>query len=316
MQCAIWGTTAQVIPTFGVDYVIFDSPRAGGKYRISGTAQAIVGTFTEHAKRLLTTWLCEQRRAGVEEPQINSDVLNVVKGRQPLPFMERFTAALRCLGNHIKQLGSRIVLGAENDPDTLRFLAETESTGPDELMELLRLLSETNFIEATFHSNGGYFRPTARGWEELDRLKRPRIDSSQAFIAMWFHDQTNNAYFKGFAPAVEALGYKAMRIDKKDHNNKIDDEIIAEIRRSRFIVADFTCEPGKARGGVYFEAGFALGLGIPIIWTCKDSSLSDLHFDTRQYAHIVWKDADDLRTQLAARIGATIGDGPLRSKHA
>jgi hypothetical protein len=53
------------------------------------------------------------------------------------------------------------------------------------------------------------------------------------------------------------------RVDQKHHHlNKVDDEIIAEIRRSRFLVADFTCEPGKVRGGVYFEAGFAMGLNM------------------------------------------------------
>jgi nucleoside 2-deoxyribosyltransferase len=105
-----------------------------------------------------------------------------------------------------------------------------------------------------------------------------------------------------------------MRIDKKDHNNKIDDEIVSEIRRSRFLVADFTCEPEKVRGGVYFEAGFALGLGLPVIWTCKHTSLDDLHFDTRQYAHIVWETPDNLYAQLRNRIGATIGDGPIRKE--
>jgi hypothetical protein len=96
------------------------------------------------------------------------------------------------------------------------------------------------------------------------------------------------------------------------HLNKVDDEIIAEIRRSRFLVADVTCEPGKVRGGVYFEAGFAMGLNIPIIWTCKETSMNDLHFDTRQYPHIVWKHSADLYTQLKARIGRLIGDGPKR----
>jgi len=129
---------------------------------------------------------------------------------------------------------------------------------------------------------------------------------------MWFHADTNEAYLEGIQPALIDSGWKAMRIDKKEHNNKIDDEIIAEIRRSRFLIADFTCEPKNARGGVYFEAGFALGLGLPVIWTCKETSLADLHFDTRQYAHIVWKSPSDLYTQLKDRIGATIGEGPVR----
>jgi hypothetical protein len=310
MPCAIWQTQAQVLINAGA-YQVVDSPRAGGKYWISSIAIGFVGTFNDRAKRLLTSWLCEQRHAGAEEPHIDGDILKIIEARQELPFTTRFSNALRSFGEHITQLGTRITLGADTDDDTLRFLAQTESRNIDELMELLRLLDETGYIEANFHSNGGHFRPTARGWEELDKMKRRRVDSSQAFVAMWFNNQTSDAYIHGIAPAVTDTGYKVMRIDKKDHNNKIDDEIIAEIRVSRFVVADFTCEPEKPRGGVYFEAGFALGLNIPVIWTCKDTSLKDVHFDTRQYAHIVWKDATDLYSQLKNRIAATIGHGPV-----
>jgi nucleoside 2-deoxyribosyltransferase len=105
---------------------------------------------------------------------------------------------------------------------------------------------------------------------------------------MWFNDVTHAAYNDGIELAIRDSGYRALRIDKKEHNNKIDDEIIAEIRRSKFLVADFTCEKEKVRGGVYFEAGFAMGLRIPVIWTVAKESLADVHFDTRQYNHIVW----------------------------
>ena len=46
-----------------------------------------------------------------------------------------------------------------------------------------------------------------------------------------------------------------MRIDRHEHVNKIDDEIIAEIRRARFVVADFTHGDTGGRGSVYYEAG-------------------------------------------------------------
>jgi nucleoside 2-deoxyribosyltransferase len=130
---------------------------------------------------------------------------------------------------------------------------------------------------------------------------------------MWFSDETQSAYADGIEPAITESGYRAVRIDKKEHNNKIDDEIIAEIRRSKFLVADFTCEKEKVRGGVYFEAGFAMGLGLPVIWTVKKESLGDVHFDTRQYNHIVWDTPETLRNLLKARIGAVIGDGPLKA---
>jgi nucleoside 2-deoxyribosyltransferase len=310
-SCIIWKTPAELLEKAG-DHEVFDSPRAGGQYWISGTGSGQVLPLTDLAKRLLTTWLCEQRRTGVQIPRIQSNVLDIIGARQSLSVPTRLTRSLQVLGNDIRELGSYLVLTHESEPDTLRYLAETESKNFGELIELFEMLNKTGHIEGTFFLGGGAnVRPTALGWQEIENLSRPRNDSSQAFVAMWFHDSTNEAYLNGIAPALSATGYKPIRIDKKEHNNKIDDEIVAEIRRSRFLVADFTCEPKNIRGGVYYEAGFAQGLGIPVIWTCKNTSINDLHFDTRQYSHIVWQDVSELFLQLKNRIGATIGDGPL-----
>src|SRR4051794_30304544 len=64
------------------------------------------------------------------------------------------------------------------------------------------------------------------------------------------------------------------------------------------------------RGGVYYEAGFAFGVGLPIIWSVRSDCLDALHFDTRQYPHIVWRTPQELRTQLQDRIEALLGQGP------
>jgi hypothetical protein len=50
------------------------------------------------------------------------------------------------------------------------------------------------------------------------------VDSSQAFVAMWFNEVTQAAYEKGMAPAIREAGYEPLRTDGKDHVNKIDDE--------------------------------------------------------------------------------------------
>ena len=97
-------------------------------------------------------------------------------------------------------------------------------------------------------------------------------------------------------------GYDPIRADIIEHNEKICDRILSEIRRSGLLVADFTGN----RGGVYFEAGFAMGMGIPVIWTCRSDDMDSVHFDTRQYNHIVWENISDLKTQLVNRIVATL----------
>ena len=127
---------------------------------------------------------------------------------------------------------------------------------------------------------------------------------------MWFSEEVRDLWVQGIEPAIAAAGYQPMRIDRHEHNNRIDDEIMAMIRRSKFIVADFT----KERGGVYFEAGYALGLGLQVIWTCRKDALKEIHFDNRQYNFLTWTNDSlgDFAKRLQNRIEATIG---LPQKH-
>ena len=120
---------------------------------------------------------------------------------------------------------------------------------------------------------------------------------------MSFDPSLESAYDDGIYPAIKIdCDMDPIRIDYVDHNEKICDKIIAEIRTCQFLVADFTLQ----KPGVYFEAGFALGLGRPVIWTCQDSDFANVHFDTRQYNHIIWANPAELRRRLADRIRATI----------
>ena len=60
---------------------------------------------------------------------------------------------------------------------------------------------------------------------------------------------------------------------------------------------------GEQLSSVYFEAGYAEGLGIPVIWTCHaDEEKKGLSFDTRQNEHLLWTTPEQLRSELVARI--------------
>ena len=81
----------------------------------------------------------------------------------------------------------------------------------------------------------------------------------------------------------------------------VDDRIAMECEK-----ADECKIQVRPRGGVYFEAGFALGLDIPVIWTVHKPQLEQIHFDARQYNFIAYETADELRAKLKHRIDATI----------
>lgn len=175
----------------------------------------------------------------------------------------------------------------------------------------LRTLSEQGFlsdVKPYIGSENSRFRISATGWLEIERLSQTGKDSHIAFIAMWF-DESRRSFERAITEAIEDTGYKPIRIDRTEHLNRIDDEIIRRIRQSKFLVADLTGQ----RNGVYFEAGFMMGLGRPVIWLCEREGLSKVHFDIRQYNTIDYADAGELKKRLIARIGANLGEGPLHN---
>ncbi|MDC0935459.1 hypothetical protein OAS39_04160 [Pirellulales bacterium] len=76
------------------------------------------------------------------------------------------------------------------------------------------------------------------------------------------------------------------------------DQIIAEINDSRFVVADLT----GARGGVYYEGGYARGHGLPVIWTCHGDWAEKIQFDVNHINQIRWTDPPELLEKIENRI--------------
>jgi hypothetical protein len=149
----------------------------------------------------------------------------------------------------------------------------------------------------------GVCRITPRGWDRLEPLGGGAAPGT-CFVAMSFKPEMNDAYDLGIRPAVvDDCGFEIIRVDRVEHVDNINDRIMADLRRAQFVVADFTKHPA----GVYFEAGFALGLGRLVFWTCqKDDFTEKVHFDTRPYNHILWSEPAELRERLTARIRALL----------
>lgn len=309
-ECRIWGEPARWLQLDSPG-IVMESPRAGGHYRVNVSDTEIANLSIEK-KLLLTTWIVDQNRLGGVPPLVDPALLrDALPNMRKLGVTERRNRLLMYLARQRPRLGQGIeIRDTEHQRQTFQeMLAWTESS---ELLEIIFLIkfSMDQGLVAEALADPKQIMLTPAGFDLLDGFDRGT--GYQGFIAMWFDPAMMGVTEKGFERAIADAGYKPMRIDRKEHSNKIDDEIIAEIRRSRFVVADFTSEPEKPRGGVYYEAGFAQGLGIPVIWTCRSDAINYVHFDTRQYAHILWTDANDLYEKLKKRIAAVIGDGPLK----
>jgi len=138
---------------------------------------------------------------------------------------------------------------------------------------------------------------------ELKRQVAINAFSRNCFVAMWFDASLEETYQVGIYTPLKNLGYNPIRIDKKEHNDRIDQQIFDEIRKSRFVVSDITGH----RGGVYYEAGFASGLGLPVIQTCKEADFNNRHFDVFTINTIVYNTNEELAARLRQRVMETIG---------
>lgn len=143
---------------------------------------------------------------------------------------------------------------------------------------------------------------TAEGLKKVEELLKQSIESSQGFVAMWFDESMREIYDSYISKAIRDAGFEPCIIRNKEYNDDICDEIMAQIRKSRFLIADTTGH----RNGVYYEAGFAYGLNLPIIWACREDHFKDTHFDVNHNNFIVWKTGEDLYTKLKNRILATV----------
>lgn len=284
IRCPIWRSPdARRISDFWETSDIYYSPRAGGVFRAEDIDDYHYFASQNHKSKAtrikISRWVYDKNRRG-EIGCLTSDEIERIEKQERLSVDQRMERLLRCFAT----IPSQISRGLSYNWDLHeRYIIEaaTECSTVAEQEELDWLMSAAEASD-WLEVHNSYRRLTPAGVKQLEELKTKAVNSEQAFVAMWFGESVGEAYEKGIKPAIRDSGYSPLRIDEKEHNNKIDDEIIREIRRSRFVVCDFTCgliehegeRTALPRDGVYYEAGFAQGLGIPVIWMCQQITLS------------------------------------------
>ena len=277
----------------------------------------------------------ERRNDLHPEKVITLDVLrNIIKQYLPIDPLAKMDDVLFELGKKSKYIGSIHNINVNSDYPYYHCLK------PEELKSILMFLRAEGYISAPYLSDpSNDISITVKGYQRLREIMKPGKDSKQCFVAMRFSPEMDEVYEKAIKSAIEftekgesSPRFEAIKIDSVEHTNDINDEIIAQIRRSMFMVCDLT----GYRGGVYFEAGFAYGLGLEIIYTCredwcKEQVLKDadnnevfflfddkknkieikkegVHFDLAHRNRIEWSpdNLEDFRIKLENRIKAVV----------
>ncbi|MGB6699040.1 MAG: hypothetical protein WBE80_10095, partial [Methylocella sp.] len=106
---------------------------------------------------------------------------------------------------------------------------------------------------------------TMAGWQRYEALKHAQVESRTAFMAMKFDNEMDHVVNDCFKPAVKAAGFELHNLRDGQPAGLIDDQLRVALRTARFVIADLT----HGNNGAYWEAGFAEGLGRPVIYTCR-----------------------------------------------
>lgn len=98
-------------------------------------------------------------------------------------------------------------------------------------------------------------------------------------------------------PKIEQYGYQPRLLTQENTQNseKCSLELIAG---SKLVIADLTAPSPE----VYFVAGYALGLKIPVIWIMKSSDAGKLPVRIEEIRPIVWNTAEELAAILQQRL--------------
>jgi hypothetical protein len=228
---------------------------------------------------------------------------------------EKLESVIRAYADRSNEVGDRIPFKPRRDYPLAACRSEREwSTLVDAAVENGHLRKDEGH-PMDIPTAGDTVQVTAKGWDWLG--SRPSGGGHEAFIAMAFADSQREVK-EAIQHAIEQAGYTPVRMDEDHYVGGVMDRVVAQIRRSRFIVADFTLN----RGGVYYEAGLATGLGIPCLHVCHKGCLDlattnkdRLHFDVAHMATLSYTDDDlpDFR-RLTSRIEAVFGRGPRPAK--
>jgi len=259
-------------------------------------------------REILQAFIRTQNRLD-EYPTIlsNEDIESIVKNAPSYSPQYKMQLLLSELGRYDFQVGYRLSVYPETDYPLI-WARDSE-----QYVFYLQALVNKGFIEYVPSEIGildlpptwkNGIRITIDGWNEILNLRQSTPLSKIGFCAMHMDKSMDKYWHDAISPAILEAGFNPIRASsREENNNAIDDQIIADIRAARFLVADVT----NARPNVYYEAGFAYGLGKTVLWSCNATKAQqDMHFDTRQFPHIIWENETDLKDKLIKKIKAVI----------
>ena len=340
-KCPLWSTFANVLEDDSGRTVA--SHRAGGLFRPDSHTEPQLAQLSPEAKGDLSYGIYQHNRRyrlfdkvelAVGSHRAWREVADTVLAHQPcaldakhLEFLlaQRPTTEARILG-YMQELVRQqaqarpnlIALPANGGKMDLLQAASgcREPDGQAELEDFHAYAEKQDWI---WRNPTGHIKVQVSGHMYVDEHTRRESLSQQGFIALWFNEAVREKVSPAIEGAIRDAGYTPLLINRDLRTHSIPDQIVHQLRQSRFVVADLTshrlCDSDElGRRNVYYEAGFAAGADLEVIFTCRADCYDEkkVASDIRHFHVLRWDDQnlESFRQELQGRILARVRPGP------
>ncbi len=285
-----------------------------GRYKI--TRSAIVSYFNNSRSvlpdrlRALAAHLVCAEQGGDTLPLLDSYWMErlLAEPRFVTPAQQA-TNAIRVIGNQVNSTGEPwdslpdnffVQIGSPNPRFAFSIVKELFQRGVVVGIAREMLNEPGNFLELSL---------SLAGWEAYDQERKGQISGNYAFIALKFGVQDlDDLLTRILKPSIKELGFELLDMRDVARAGIIDNIMRERIRDSAFVIADLSHD----NLGAYWEAGFAEGLGKPVLYLCEHGKFeqSKTHFDTSHCTTVTWggsKSDDNFVAEFKATIRNSLG---------
>lgn len=243
---------------------------------------------------------------GVRKPKIySSDIEGFIADGCPGPNpSEQAANIIKFVGDEISRTGERLPALPQN------LYAIVGSGSPDFARSLVFELKQNGWLDGVEQRKDNHTIPLSAinlslaGWERYEAERRGRFSGSYGFLALKFGVGQLDSFINDvLKPSIrEGIGYELVDMRDVSRAGIIDNLMRSQIRDSSFVIADLTHD----NPGAYWEAGYAEGLGKPVVYICEKAKFSETktHFDTNHCTTVLWsnQDSDDFRKEIVATL--------------
>ena len=212
---------------------------------------------------------------------------------------EQIDYLVRFLGHELKRPGKQYNYNDESI-NVLKLISATASIDGMHMQKILEYADESKLI----NKSNTDLELTLDGWRRYNEFERGKLGLRFAFMAMQFEDEQKSFIEGTVKPIVKEFELDLNILsDIYSKENIIDLKLRNTIKDCSLLICDLT----HRNNGAYFEAGFAEGLGKPVIYICEQKTWHEheenikkdgdrnkrLHFDVDHQEIYRWKKNND-----------------------